>query len=39
MAARADPFWNETWGASLPWRADLDGEEADAFVRHGLSLL
>ena len=34
-----DPFWNEPFGASLPWSPDLDEAAALAFVRDGLGRL
>ena len=34
-----DPFWNEPFGASLPWSAVLDGHDPLAFVRRGKELL
>jgi hypothetical protein len=37
--ARAGGFWNEPFGASLPWRADLGVRDAVAFFTKGLSQL
>jgi hypothetical protein len=35
---RDEPFWNEPWGASLPYELALDPEAALAFLRRGLVL-
>jgi hypothetical protein len=34
-----DPFWNEAWGASLPWSPSTGATEVEAFVADGLGRL
>jgi hypothetical protein len=33
----SDPWWNEPWGRSMPWRPDVAADDAIAFFDEGLA--